>query len=573
MNPGRGLNALKSVFIEGVGALLRAKVRKIRARFLNACLSCEETQRETLQRILTLNAESQLAKDFSLKPNLSVDEFRSLFPISEYELYEPYIDKMRQGEHSALLGDNNELLMFALSSGTTNESKYVPITKPFLNDYREGWRIWGIGAVDGHPGCDRGHIFQITSSQNRYVTEAGIPCGNISGLVSSMQNRVLRRLYTLPSAVADIKDPEAKYYTVLRLALADESITWITTANPGTLVRLSGILHDNARQLIEDIRTGEISADLTNEQRKSVQGEYTKPLPKRAEFLETLYEKEGTLLPKECWPRLTLLAIWTGGSAGAYLPKIRSLFGDVDIRDHGLHASEGRMTIPLEGGTSEGVLDIVSHFFEFIPEEHCEEENPPTLLAHELEPGQNYFILMTTVSGLYRYNIRDVVQCTGFQGTTPVLKFLHKGAHISSVTGEKVTESQVVDAVREAAYDLEIPAPQFVVVPVWGDPPGYRLLVEPSDLDSPSTLAELARRADLNLCQLNVEYCEKRDTDRLTELTGQFVADGTMENLAKNRNRRKGGSMEQYKHPCLIADLQFIEQLPEIETLSAAAAN
>ena len=198
MNPGRGLFALKTVFIEGVGALLRTKVRRIRRRFIDACRDCEATQKASLKRILSLNHGSQLSKDYDLSPQMTVDEFRKKFPVSDYELFKPYIDRMRTGDHSAMLGPDNELLMFALSSGTTSDSKYVPITKPFVNDYREGWRIWGIGAVDGHPGCDRGHIFQITSSQNRFQTDSGVPCGNISGLVSSMQNRVLRRLYSLP---------------------------------------------------------------------------------------------------------------------------------------------------------------------------------------------------------------------------------------------------------------------------------------------------------------------------------------------------------------------------------------
>ena len=573
MNPVSGLHALKTVFIEGVGALLRAKVRRIRQRFLVSCQKCEETQQATLKRILSLNQGSQLSNDFQLSPQLTVNEFREKFPISEYELFKPYIDRMRADDHSALLGPDNELLMFALSSGTTSESKYVPITKPFLNDYRAGWRIWGIGAIDGHAGCDRGHIFQITSSQDRFRTESGVPCGNISGLVTSMQNRVLSRLYTLPAAVADIEDPEIKYYTVLRIALADETITWITTANPGTLVKLSGLLNQHAPQLIEDIRSGTISVDLPEPQRKALQKVLSTRSPERAKFLENLLKEQRELIPKECWPRLKLLAIWTGGSAGAYLPKIRTLFGEVSIRDHGLHASEGRMTIPLESGTSEGVLDITSHFFEFIPEDQAEEESPETILAHELVEGKNYFILMTTVSGLYRYNIRDVVKCTGFEGTTPILKFLHKGAHISSITGEKVTESQVVDAVRDAASDLNVSVPQFVVVPVWGEPPGYRLLVESGEFDSPETMDELAVRVDENLCRSNVEYCEKRDSDRLSPLVGQFVSNGTMENLAKQRNQRKGGSMEQYKHPCLIADLEFIDQLPQIETLSASSAN
>lgn len=577
MNPVRGLYAFKAVFIEGVGALLRAKIRRIRQRFLVSCQNCEETQQATLKRILSLNQGSQLSKDYELSPRMTVSEFREKFPISEYELFKPYIDRMRADNHASLLGSKNQLLMFALSSGTTSESKYVPITKPFLNDYRAGWRIWGIGAIDGHAGCDRGHIFQITSSQDRFRTESGVPCGNISGLVTAMQNRVLSRLYTLPAAVADIEDPEVKYYTVLRIALADETITWITTANPGTLVKLSGLLNQHATQLIEDIRSGTISVDIPAAQKQPLNKIISKRSPERADFLENLLKEHGELVPKECWPRLKLLAIWTGGSAGAYLPKIRTLFGDVPIRDHGLHASEGRMTIPLESGTSEGVLDIISHFFEFIPEDQAEdqaeEETPETILAHELDEGKNYFILMTTVSGLYRYNIRDVVKCTGFEGTTPILKFLHKGAHISSITGEKVTESQVVDAVRDAASDLKVSVPQFVVVPVWGEPPGYRLLIESGEFDSPNIMDPLAIRVDENLCQSNVEYREKRESDRLSPLAGQFVSNGTMGNLAKQRNQRKGGSMEQYKHPCLIADLEFIDQLPQIETLSTTSEN
>lgn len=223
--------------------------------------------------------------------------------------------------------------MFALSSGTTSESKYVPITKPFLNDYRAGWRIWGIGAIDGHAGCDRGHIFQITSSQDRFRTESGVPCGNISGLVTSMQNRVLSRLYTLPAAVADIEDPEIKYYTVLRIALADETITWITTANPGTLVKLSGLLNQHAPQLIEDIRSGTISVDLPEPQRKALQKVLSTRSPERAKFLENLLKEQGELIPKECWPRLKLLAIWTGGKRWSLSPQNSyALWGSLDSR-------------------------------------------------------------------------------------------------------------------------------------------------------------------------------------------------------------------------------------------------
>jgi len=507
---------------------------------------------------------------------MSVEEFRRSFPISEYERFAPYIDRMRAGEKSALLGPGNQLLMFALSSGTTTESKYIPVTRSFLNDYRRGWKIWGIGAIDRHPGVDLGHIFQITSSQNRFTTEGGTPCGNISGLVTSMQNSLVHTMYTLPRTVAGIKDPEGKYYAILRLALADRTLTWINTANPGTLVKLARLMNEHAQRLIEDVRAGSFSSPypLTGEEIQTLQCRYTRPDPARADFLQQQLDRAGTLLPKDVWPRLQLLGIWTGGSAGAYLPTIRALYGDADIQDHGLHASEGRMTIPLQGDTSSGVLDITSHFFEFIPEAEADRDDltdTQTLLAHELQVGENYYILMTTTSGLYRYNIRDVVRCTGFEGTTPTLEFLHKGAHISNVTGEKLTESQIVAAVRAAAEEVDAGVPQFSVIPVWGDPPEYRLLMQQSDANA-EMLDRLAAAADRQLLELNCEYREKRESGRLGELSGQIVAEGTWENLAKSRNQRKGSSLEQYKHPCLIPDLEFINKLPELEAKSTTLA-
>ena len=54
---------------------------------------------------------------------------------------------------------------------------------------------------------------------------------------------------------------------------------------------------------------------------------------------------------------------------GAYLRQYPRYFGDLPVRDVGLIASEGRMTIPLADGTPAGVLDVTSHYFEFIPEE------------------------------------------------------------------------------------------------------------------------------------------------------------------------------------------------------------
>ena len=115
-------------------------------------------------------------------------------------------------------------------------------------------------------------------------------------------------------------------------------------------------------------------------------------------------------------------------------------FGEVAVRDIGLISSESRMTIPKADGPASGCLDLTVAFFEFIPVDELESYWPTVLKCHELEEGQDYYILMTTNNGLYRCNIFDVVRCTGWFERTPLLQFLYKGSHISNVTGEKLSE-------------------------------------------------------------------------------------------------------------------------------------
>jgi len=527
-----------------IGAPIRKKLRAQLKRTWELTADCREVQRKTLQRILFLNAGSDLCRDHDLSGNLTEGSFARRMPISNYETFSPYIERLRNGENTALLGPKNFLEMFALTSGTTASTKHIPITTHFVNDYRRGWQTWGIAAFDDHPKLHNLRILQLCSDYDKYRTPSGIPCGNISGLVQQTQNPIVRSRYTVPAAAQKIDDPSLKYYYSLLCSLAAEDVGLISTANPSTVLQLIKVLSQHGQQLIRDLYDGRVrcpssEVDATLACRK---------LRTRASQLDRILERSGSLQPTEVWPHLQLLAVWTGGSVAGYLPELRLHFPGISIRDHGLSASEGRMTIPFSDESSSGLLDIESHFFEFIPEEEWDSDQPDTLLADELEVGKLYHILLTTVSGLYRYNIHDVVECTGFRGTTPELKFLHKGAHISSVTGEKLTESQVVAAAQDVCPGV---MPQFIVSPHWDNPPGYIVWVEAADQDFPFN------RFDLALQSQNIEYQEKRTTGRLAPIKRQLVPAGTFQNLAQKRQSGVGGSEEQYKHPWLVPELDF----------------
>src|SRR5262249_25337566 len=201
--------------------------------------------------------------------------------------------------------------------------------------------------------------------------------------------------------------------------------------------------------------------------------------PRRAaRRLERIAEPTGRLLPRDYWPNLDLLSNWMGGTMKAYLRGYPEFFAETPVRDVGLIASEGRMTIPIEDGTPAGVLDIRHHYFEFIPEDQVDRPEPDTVEATELCVGRNYFIVLTTAAGLYRYNISDLVVCVGYRGEAPLIEFLNKGAHYSSLTGEKLSEHQAISAVEAAQRSVGIHLKSYLLAPTWDEPPYYSLLIE-----------------------------------------------------------------------------------------------
>jgi hypothetical protein len=388
-------------------------------------------------------------------------------------------------------------------------------------------------------------------------------------MLARNQKSIVQRFYATPYEVAEIKDAEARYYTIMRFAAA-EDIAFISTANPSTLLTLARVAQENSDQLIRDIHDGALDDSLNINQalREKLQG-YLRPDPERAQELENLRKKHGKLLPQHFWD-LSFLANWTGGSLKMYLPRLVEYYGTVPIRDIGLLASEGRMSIPLDDNTPAGVLDISSNFYEFVPQheidnlDHTQEsatlEGDFTVLQGcQLEKGKNYYIFLTNFSGLFRYNMGDLVRITDHEGATPMIEFLSKGAHSSNVTGEKLTEKQVVDAVHKASHELAVSIDNFIMVPVWDELPYYRLYFASAETQDRKEIIRMAKIIDQTLAAHNIEYESKRDSNRLgpidvRQVPAQLLVRRDEETLQRNQGRR-----EQFKHRFLYNETLELE--------------
>jgi hypothetical protein len=551
-----------------VGRRIANRARALATEFHGQARQAGAVQRKLLLDRIARNADSALGPDHRFGEIRTPEDFRRQVPVGDYARHEPYIDRVRNGDVSALFGPGTEVLMFAMTSGTTNRPKTIPVTREALENYRHGWLIWGIQAFDAHPDIIQNGlrpILQIASDWRESYTPAGIPCGAITGLTASMQSRMIRTTYCMPPCGSRIKDVESKYYVALRFAIA-KNLGTIIAANPSTILNMVRLGDRERETLIRDLFDGTIAAKwaIPDDVRKELRFRTRFRRKEASRRLEAIVGETGRLLPKDYWPNLEFLSNWMGGTMRAYLRGYPEFFGEKPVRDVGLIASEGRMTIPIEDGTPAGVLDVRHHYFEFIPEDEADKADPQTVEAVDLVEGKNYFILLTTAGGLYRYNIFDLVRCVGFHGEAPIVEFLNKGAHFSSLTGEKISEHQVISAVESAQRSAGVRLRSYLLLPVWGDPPSYGLLVENADLGDDEAADRLAAAVEEQLRTLNVEYAAKRDSLRLGPVRTIRIRDGAWADFQKRRLARSGGTVEQYKQPHLIPDVEAIHGFPMV---------
>jgi len=527
--------------------------------FRRACQAPLVAQTKKLLAIIRNNEQTAFGKAHNFEKINSVGDFQKFVPPSRYEDLQPYIEARLKGERAQLTSE--EPFMFATTSGTTAKPKFLPITESHLKDYAHAFQIHNYHLIKDYSWAARGKFLVLISNDEEGKAPCGLPYGAVSGLLNKRQSPIIRRHFALPYEVCKIRDIDAKYYMILRMALV-QNVTAILACNPSSLLLLSAQLAEHAPDLVADIFDGTI---------KSV---YAPPRPlteafsrllvpdrDKARQLEKILSCQGTLLPKLVWPQLAVLSCWKGGPMAFYLEKLPDHYGSMAIRDFGYMASEGRGSIPVSDQGAGGVLAVTSHFFEFVAEDEIDKSSPRFLTADQLSLNGRYYIFFTTSAGLYRYNINDLVEVVGFEGLTPQIAFVRKGQGISSITGEKITEEQVLTAITQVTRQLHLGSiSHFTAEVQLGMPPHYVCFVELNSALPQSLQDEFIRLFDHSLRLQNCEYEDKRLTKRLGLPTLQILPPGTYTRLRQQRVS-EGAPEAQVKIPLLSTAQTFSGRL------------
>ena len=528
------------------------------------------TQERFLLELLQAHQKTELGQQFGLEDIRTVAAFRDRVPIWSYDDYEPYIERIVQGEPNVLNPD--PVIYINLTSGTTGKQKMVPVTRRFKKVLaRANAASFGFSltAFRRHSRSDRplefGKLMAANSVRLQGRTAAGIEYGPVTAGSYRMNRRLCELAFAQPYQAMEAKDVLTRHYVCLLFSLCNPQTRGLSANFPMLVLQICRYLEEYAESFIEDIARGTIAPwlSLEPEIREYLEKRW-QPNPKRAAELRHILKTEGRLTPRAAWSKLSFVATARGGTSDFYFERFPDYFGDLPISGGVYGTAEGTFAVYTDFNTDGAVLALDSGFYEFIPRDQWDATEPKTLLSAELKVGEFYRILVTSYSGVYRYDIGDVVEVVGFYENTPMIVFRHRRGGLLSSTTEKTTEFHVIRTMQMLQQEFGINLDDFcVTLSAHEFPAHYWVNVELAEGQTLSKPEAFLARFDYWLGEFNNPYTTVRSAD-VPPPRLRILAPGSFE-IVRQRQLKRGTSESQLKIPHVSEDRNFLSGLEVME--------
>jgi hypothetical protein len=529
-------------------------------RFMRQYDSPQETQAVLLASILRRNAPTEFGREHGFARIRTAADYQRQVPIRQWVDIAPYVDGVIEGRPGVLTKERP--FYYHRTTGTTGKPKMIPVTRRCEALSKITHRLWVLQALRDNPGMLKAGVMAVLEPAIEGYTPRREACGAVSGNIYYRLPAILRRAYSHPYDVYVAEGIEARRYALMRYAL-DKECSFAFTGNPMGLVTAFAFADKNSETLIRDIHDGTLSAQFPlPDALHAAALNQLPPNPRRARALAAARERTGRLRPADYWPGLAVAGCWIGGSMGHFAPRLREWCAEsMPIRDAGYMASEGIFTVPQANDSVDGLPALHAVFFEFLAERDFGKPDARALLAHELEAGRNYHVVVTTTGGLYRYAMNDVVHVAGHRQATPLLRFLYKGNHVQDMQGERVTIEHVMTTLAALAPETGGKLRHFQVVAEL-DRRRYALHIEPSETLAPGQLRRLLAAFDRALGQANEYYTMFRKEHLLNPPRLCVMRQGWLERITAE-HRARSGRDAQFK-PVVLASVpehpEMVEQ-------------
>jgi hypothetical protein len=500
-------------------------------RFTRATTRVGEVQRQQLRQLLEANQQTEFGRQYDFATIRSPREYQQRVPLSSYEDYRPWIDRIANGSPRVLTSD--PVTLFEPTSGSTTATKLIPYTASLQREFQRGIRPWIADLFLHRPSLAGGAAYwSVSPAIEPGRTSGGIPIGfdEDSAYVGGWQRKLVQAVMAVPAETRRERTMERFRHLTLLSLVRCAHLRLVSVWNPTFFLLLMDRLPELGDVLMRDLhQLQDAGARRANVLAAALRA-------------RTAAERHTIL-----WPRLRVISCWTEGHAADPARELANQFPQAEMQGKGLIATEGFVSLPFIGQAG-SCLAVRSHFFEFVPVDARGNGSGSVSagdlrLAEELDRGQRYAVVLSTGGGLYRYQLHDIVEVTGHRRECPVIRFVGRQAHVSDWFGEKLNEVYVGEVLRDA-FAAACLSPSFAMMAC--DPtlpvPAYVLYIETTDLDE--RLGHLARHVDAAL-RRSVHYDYARRLGQLGPLR-IFRARGASERYlaAEVREGRRAGDVK-----------------------------
>ncbi|HMN05710.1 MAG TPA: GH3 auxin-responsive promoter family protein [Flavobacteriales bacterium] len=471
-----------------------------------------EAQLEVFHKLVQAARYTEWGRRYDYGSISSPEEFRQRVPLQEYADIKPWVDRMRAGEQSLLWP--TDIRWFAKSSGTTNaKSKFIPVSREALEDchYKGGKDLLALHfAMHPQSQLYKGMSMVVGGSSAAEPLRQDAYTGDLSAIIISNLPLWVEVRRTPVIETALMENWEAKVERMARETMR-EDVRSIAGVPSWTLVVLKRVL------------------ELTG--------------------------KDNIM---EVWPNLELF-MHGGVSFRPYREQYNRLFPSASMNYlESYNASEGFFGITDEHG-SDSLLLMLDYgiFFEFIPVKELHREQPPTKLLHEVEPGQDYALVISTNAGLWRYMPGDTVRFTSVQPYR--IQVSGRTRSFINAFGEELIVENADRGIQCACEATGAVVSDYTAGPVYMDDlarGGHEWVIEFES--EPEDLERFTAVLDTTMRGLNSDYDAKRSTDTvLGKPLVHAVPKGTFHHWLKEKGKLGG----QHKVPRLCNDRLILDQL------------
>lgn len=475
-------------------------------------LSPDDLQQQVLKGLIAAGKDTEYGRKHLFSHTAGYENYVKNVPINTYEELKGDIDRMRHGESNILWP--GKIRWYAKSSGTTNDkSKFIPVSNE------------GLQQVHYQGGKDVIALYLRNNAKSRMFDGKGLILGG----------------------------SHSPNYNVSNSLVGDLSAILIENINP--LVNLVRVPKKSTALLSDfEVKRDTIARETLNKNVTNLSGVPSWMLS----VLVRVMELSGKTHLEEVWPNIEVF--FHGGIAfGPYRDQYKKLIAKSDMHYmETYNASEGFFGIQ-DDPTDESMLLMLDYgvFYEFIPMDEFENDNPNIVPLWGVEKGKNYAMVISTSCGLWRYIIGDTVQFTSLRPYK--FKITGRTKYFINAFGEELIMDNAEKGLAYACKETGAEVLEYTAAPVFMDADAkcrHQWLVEFSK--EPADLTLFASLLDRKLQSLNSDYEAKRYKDiTLQHLEVIKARPGQFNDWLKSKGKLGG----QNKVPRLSNSRKNIEEL------------